>query len=153
MGLMAACWVLFVLSALPLRFRTRLFPKRPDLIRKGALWTLVPIGAALLLLVWHLRQQFILNEPMASAAAQGNITEVLKQLERGAWPDSEGVDAVHTALTGATAEGHQEIVSLLLDGGANPNLKNGDGKTALQIARANKNIEIEGALLKAGAKE
>jgi hypothetical protein len=143
MGLLAACLVLILLALLPRRLR----------VRKFALLSIVPVAGMFLLMVWHLRQQFFLNEPMASAASAGNIDEVRSLLERGASPDSWGVDCIETALVGAAGGGHTEIVQLLLDQGANPNLADYRGRTALALARGNGHKEIERALLKAGAKE
>jgi ankyrin repeat protein len=142
-GLLAVCVVLGVLALLPRRFGTR----------KLGLLGLAPAAVLLIFFLLHLRQQFFLNEPMAIAAHQGKIDEVRRLLDRGASPDSWGVDCVDTALTGAANGGHADIVRLLLDRGANPNLANAQGRTALFYATVHRNTQIEQTLLKAGAEK
>jgi ankyrin repeat protein len=51
-----------------------------------------------------------------------------------------------TALMWATQNGHKEAVEALLTAGAKVDIKNNDGKTALDIAIANKQAEIKGLL-------
>lgn len=63
-----------------------------------------------------------------------------------ATPTAEG----GTALHGAALEGVKEIVSILLDSGADPHLKNDHGKTPLHFA-ARENPEVGHLLLEAGA--
>jgi hypothetical protein len=118
-----------------------------------AMFALMSIGSGVLFLAIHLGKQFLLNEPMAIAACQGNLEDVRRLLDRGASPDSWGVDCSETALTGAAGAGHADIVQLLIDRGANPNLPDSYGKSALSRARALGHKEIEEALLKAGAKK
>jgi ankyrin repeat protein len=50
----------------------------------------------------------------------------------------------------ASLNGHAEIVKLLLEKGANPGLKNNEGKTALDYAE---NSDINRLLEKAGTRE
>jgi hypothetical protein len=121
-------------------------------LQKLALLGLVPTLSVLLLLIVHLRQEFFLNEPMAIAAHQGELHEVRRLLDRGASPNSWGVDCVDTALTGAADAGHVSVVQLLIDRGANLNLPNSQGRTPLSCARSRGHKEVEEALLKAGAK-
>ena len=52
----------------------------------------------------------------------------------------------------ASQEGYVEIVQLLIENGTNLNVKNNDGKTAMNIAKTNKRKEIFKILKKAGAK-
>jgi ankyrin repeat protein len=112
-------------------------------------WLLLMTGAC----AYQVRQQFFLNEPMASAASEGNIVEVRALLDRGASPDLLGIDFVETALGGAAERGHTDIVKLLLDRGADPNLKDSHERSALQCARDGPHPEVVALLLKAGARE
>ncbi len=57
----------------------------------------------------------------------------------------------YTALTGAVAAGHGEIVKWLLESGADPNYKYGPGYTPLLTAAANGRLEIVKLLLQHGA--
>ncbi|MFA6263774.1 MAG: ankyrin repeat domain-containing protein [Candidatus Babeliales bacterium] len=60
-----------------------------------------------------------------------------------AHPDLDKQDADgSTALIMATRQEHADTVTTLLDAGANKNLKDNDGKTALDYAREGKNGEI-----------
>jgi ankyrin repeat protein len=100
-----------------------------------------------------IRQQFFLNEPMASAAAQGNIDRVRMLLDRGASPDSWGIDFVSTALVSAANQGHADIVELLLSKGADSSLRDSEGRSALQLARQHGHEDVVALLLKAGGEE
>lgn len=60
------------------------------LLRLGLVFLLV----LLFVVGLSVRQQFFLNEPMASAAAEGDIVRVRALLDRGASPDSWGVDFI-----------------------------------------------------------
>jgi uncharacterized protein len=80
-------------------------------------------------------QAFVLNEPMAIAACQGDVSEVRAFLERGASPNACDVDCGSPALVCAAAGGHAEIVGLLLKQGADPSARDSQGVTALERAR------------------
>ena len=56
-----------------------------------------------------------------------------------------------TALIWASSRGHRETASLLLDRGADINLKNNDGETALMEASSSGHTEIVSLLLDRGA--
>ena len=58
-----------------------------------------------------------------------------------------------TALHGAAKSGHEKVVKLLLDKGANVNMKNRDGQTALDVAQEKGHKEIVKILKAHGAKE
>jgi Ankyrin repeats (3 copies) len=122
-------------------------------LRPLLLFALVPIVLMLLGWGWAIRQQFFLNEPMASAAAQGNIDRVRMLLDRGASPDSWGVDFVRTALISAADEGHTDVVELLLSKGADPSLRDDKGKSPLEHAREHGHEDVVALLLKAGGEE
>lgn len=121
-------------------------------VRRGAILALIPIVALVLLLILHLRQQFFLNEPLATAAYQGRIESVRELLDRGASPDSWGVDSAQTALMGASAEGHGRIVELLIERGADVHLSDASGRTALSYARERGRADIEKLLVRAADK-
>lgn len=57
-----------------------------------------------------------------------------------------------TALMKAVSNGNQEIVKFLLHAGADPNVRNINGRTALMMLGAGPSIEIVRALLSAGAR-
>lgn len=68
--------------------------------------------------------------------------------------DKEGNTALMLVCQkGQGYDGHQEVLSLLLDAGADPNIKNKNGKTALQIAQEKNSDEFVKLLKKHGAKE
>lgn len=94
-----------------------------------------------------------LDEPMANAASEGRLADVRALLDRGASRDSEAVDGVTTALVGAAREGHAEVVELLLQRGADPNLMDGHGRSALQCARENGHDAVAQLIAGAGAKQ
>jgi ankyrin repeat protein len=71
---------------------------------------------------------------MVAAASRGNVEEVGQLLDRGASPDAYGVDYVETALIAAVRSESEEIVALLLSNGANPDLTDFEGVTALEHA-------------------
>jgi hypothetical protein len=122
-------------------------------LRPLLFFALVPMVLMLIAMGWAIRQQYFLNEPMASAAMQGNIDRVRMLLDRGASPDSWGIDYVRTALISAADEGHADIVELLLSKGADPSLRDDKGKSPLQHAREHGHEDVVALLLKAGGEE
>ncbi len=105
--------------------------------------------------------QYSLEDRLVKAARDGKVEEVRELLDKGADINaqkcylalSRGLSSDLTALQCATANGHAEVVRLLLERGANLEIKDRDGKgvTALLMAADNHNIEITKLLLKAGA--
>lgn len=98
-------------------------------------------------------QQFLLNEPMASAAREGDLARVRSYLDRGASPDSWGIDYVNPAIVEAAMSGNVKVVDLLLARGADPNVKNIEGKSAIQVATERGYAAVVKRLRWAGAKE
>jgi hypothetical protein len=134
----------------------RRFPRVARLSRPLLLLAVVPTVGLLLLTgacAYMVRQQFFLNEPMAIAAAEGKLEEVRSLLDRGASPDSWGVDYIEPAIVGAARGGHAPVVRLLLARGANPNARNSNGTSALAGARDSGNSEVVQLLTKAGARD
>jgi uncharacterized protein len=60
-------------------------------------------------------------------------------------------DISPAALHGAAANGHYDLVRLLLDTGANPRVASADGQTALALAAANGHQHVAERLLESGA--
>ncbi|NYT66570.1 ankyrin repeat domain-containing protein [Alcaligenaceae bacterium] len=89
------------------------------------------------------------------AAERGHVQTVLALIKAGVAVDhvnNLGWTALLEAIIlGNGGEAHQQIVSILLDAGANPNLPDRDGVTPLQHARDRGYQKIEQALLAANA--
>jgi uncharacterized protein len=79
---------------------------------------------------------------VADAAFHGNRSEVASLVESG--KDINQQDSVNhwTGLMWAASEGHTEIADYLIQHGADPNLKDDDGLTAMQIAASRDRLEI-----------
>ncbi len=146
-------WGLVALAFLCYFFVIVLGMFKGDPQRRDHVIALFAMGTFLLLFGGYLYRVYFLNEPLAIAAAEGNITAVRSLLSRGGSPDAEGVDGISTALVDASAGGYSQIVQLLIDRGADVNRANSQGKTALQAAREAKNNSIAQLLIKAGAKK
>ncbi|PWZ03925.1 hypothetical protein Zm00014a_028924 [Zea mays] len=87
--------------------------------------------------------------PLVWAAGHGNQDAVKLLLQHNAKPNTENDDGV-TALLSAVAAGSLPCLEVLIEAGANPNVKAG-GATPLHIAADSGNIEVIKCLLKAGA--
>jgi len=87
-----------------------------------------------------------LNPFIVDAAAKGNVKVVELFLKVG---ENVNVKGSKTALTAAAARGHSELVAVLLDKGADPNMKDGSGDVAL----SNAGPDVRRILLSRGAKE
>jgi ankyrin repeat protein len=76
-----------------------------------------------------------LNDRLLGACATGNLSEIKKCLSQGADVNykSHSLDA-STPLIWAVRERQERAVTLLLESGADPNIPNGEGKTALFFA-------------------
>ena len=86
---------------------------------------------------------------LARAAYDGRVSAVRRALARGANPDASLRD--ETALWWAAQEGHAEIVSVLLDAGADANSVSRDGLTPLFQAAGGGHLAATQVLLRRGA--
>ena len=152
-GAIAVVFLAAVFVRWPRRILELVFPLVLKYLRLLLLLALLPLIALLFVTGYSVRQQYFLNEPMASAAAEGNIKEVRVLLDRGASPDSWGIDFAYPAIVAAAEGGHADIVELLLSKGADPSLRDSEGKSALERARHGGHDDVVALLLKAGARE
>ncbi|CAE7940712.1 Ankrd17 [Symbiodinium necroappetens] len=97
----------------------------------------------------------IANELVGYAASQGHSKTLRCMLDAGAhasFGDMRDDEDRHRALTGACANGHVEIVRLLLEAGADPDTTGGiHDLPAIAYAVHHKHVEIAGLLVEAGA--
>ena len=89
------------------------------------------------------------HEPLVSACIRGDLATVKRQLVDGA--DIEGIWRSCTGLMWAAAEGHGDIVNLLLTVGADVNTRNEVNYTALLYAAETDQRDIVLTLLDHGA--
>ncbi|MCX5827124.1 MAG: ankyrin repeat domain-containing protein [Deltaproteobacteria bacterium] len=91
------------------------------------------------------------NSALIHAVANGHerIASVLLHITKQ--PDDVEPEKGFTPLLLAATDGHTAMVRLLLEHGANPNMKNFDGVTALHNAVFEKQIDIVKLLLEYGA--
>ncbi|MEM7473797.1 MAG: PQQ-binding-like beta-propeller repeat protein, partial [Planctomycetota bacterium] len=97
------------------------------------------------------------NDPRAkilfTAAREGNVTQIKKLLDEGLDVNSGNAYGA-TALMFACSKGQKEVVELLLERGADPNLKDTFySATAMAWAAMKQQQEISMTLLKAGCKD
>ncbi len=88
----------------------------------------------LLVLGGWLYKVYWLDEPLPGFAAKGDLQRVQSLLNRGADPNSDGIDGAERAIVAAAESGNAEIVDLLIKKGANVNLPDGEGRKALDVA-------------------
>ncbi len=94
-------------------------------------------------------------QPIHSAAVDGDWERIAPLLAEGASIDATVLDGVveagATALCLAAGSGHGEVVSLLLERGANANHADVRGRTALHYAAEIGDSSVVGTLLAGGA--
>src|SRR6266478_4340406 len=73
--------------------------------------------------------------PLLNAAGDGNLPVVRMLIEEGALPDPAHETGI-TPLASAVHRGYPKVVEYLLHHGADPRLKNADGRSVLENARA-----------------
>ena len=85
-------------------------------------------------------------------AAEGLTDDVVELLDKGMDVNSTMGELGITALMAAANKGHSDLVSLLLERGADPDIRTDDGDTALIGAALDGHSDIVSLLLGAGAK-
>jgi hypothetical protein len=86
---------------------------------------------------------------LAARSKHRGVAETL--LDRGAQIDLQAEDRGYSALMDATLAGDPDLVSFLLDRGANPDLLSKDGQSALVIAVGRKDVPTVRKLVDRGA--
>jgi ankyrin repeat protein len=88
--------------------------------------------------------------PLVEAAFDGELEEVIAQIEKGY--HLESVDGrKHTALSEAACQGHLHVVEYLLQHGADPNNLADNGRSPIWRAAFNGHLPVVEMLLEAGA--
>lgn len=95
--------------------------------------------------------QAALNHALVFAVARGQAEKAAALLKQGANPDWCGSRYKKSLLQVAALHGHQDVVSSLLDAGANPNIQDTLGRTALFEAFRSNYLDIARLLLDAKA--
>ena len=85
------------------------------------------------------------------AASAGNVGEVKKQLAWGVNPNSRTFWYKRSPLHTSAAYGRTRVVKLLLENGANVNIRNEGGETPLHYATGHGHINVMKVLLENGA--
>lgn len=90
------------------------------------------------------------QSPLLNAISDGDVNAVREQLAKKV--DVNAKEEGTTALHLAASQGNAEIVSLLLEAGANPNIRDEEKQTPLMMLYGENASEILDLLLRAGAK-
>lgn len=94
-------------------------------------------------------EQFL--PPLLIAARNGHTEAVRLLLDNGADVDREWVVG-STPLMSAVLGGHTDTANLLISRGANVNVRTHEGRSAIEVAREEKLLDIAALLQRAGAK-
>lgn len=94
---------------------------------------------------------FIRNNKLIDAAKSGSSADIEAALADGADINAKDVGNGITALIWASQNGHIDVVKVLLDKGADINIKNSNGVTSLIMAIQNSSMDIVKLLLDKGA--
>jgi len=113
--------------------------------RKSIVLDLVVIMTALVLLTG------CVTNPLAWSISRGNISNVEKHIDEGADVDSKYGLSGDRVLNLAVRSSNPQIVTLLIDAGADINAENGDCQTPLMTAAASGDVEMAGLLVESGA--
>ncbi len=93
------------------------------------------------------------HTPLMLAIGEGEIEGIIAELDAGADPNEPNESGKETPLTAVSTEakGNVEIAQLLIERGADVNIKNSEGRTALMYAAERNHIDYMNLLLKEGA--
>ena len=91
------------------------------------------------------------EEQLRTAARNGKVEKVRELLNRGDIDIEHEDDVQSTPLSWAAANGHLEIVTILLQAGAEKNTTNKYGNTPLMLASWNRHVDVCRLLIDAGA--
>ena len=86
------------------------------------------------------------NNPLVDAADRGEYNKVLSIMKSSHFVDSKGSFGT-TPLMRSSFHGHNKIVDLLLKNGADPNIADIGGATALHFAARKGNVKVMQSLL------
>ena len=99
------------------------------------------------------------EENLITYSMEGNVEEVQSLLDKGVNPNANsneicprvgGIEITTTPLCVAAENGFKDVVKLLLDAGAEPNIADGYGDTPLYSATKNRHTDVVKLLLDAG---
>ena len=85
-----------------------------------------------------------------AAAYAGRARAAQLLIQNGIAVDQKGPFNGYTALHDAVSQGHLETAKVLVSGGADVNLRNGSGSTALEMAISRQDTRMEKLLRAAG---
>lgn len=99
-------------------------------------------------------ENIINTRPLYYAASFGlvDVVRLILLTEKDSDIDALGGRASSSALHVAVYRSHPEVVKVLLERGADPNLCNQYGETPMLWAKSNRNTEIQRLLIKHGAR-
>jgi ankyrin repeat protein len=89
---------------------------------------------------------------LLEAANRGQVDDVVWLLRIGAPVNALDPELRCTPLIFAAANGHEQVVHVLLSKGGDPNRQDNEGETALMMAVANGYVPVVNTLLEAGAR-
>lgn len=91
--------------------------------------------------------------PLYDAALHGHVVSVAILLAQGAEIDAQETQSGTTALYAAASFGREDVATLLLEKGANPNICNKRGESPLRVALENENVRIANRLKQHGGRD